>query len=411
VSFVSPSYLGLERDSRVADAAAQAVRRFGVTTATPRALLCDPFTHALERGLAAWVGQPAALVFPSSTHAACDVLPSLAGRNGAVLVDEWAYPTSLEGARAARMRGARFYRFLHNDLASLTQMLRHAAGAPRKVIVVDGIYVAGGRPAPLAALVKLADAFDALVYVDDSHALGPLGGGLLRNSRLPGTRVIVAGTLTKALGVPVAFAAGASTLMRRTAASAKSFVHNSPPSIPNLAAACAALRVEAAEGERLRAKLAGLVARFRRHASEARIPLAPTTFPIQTVPVSGDPDSAMRAMAAAGIRPALQVDSHGVAKGYVLRFFITARHTPAEIDAAILAIARCRSSTIVFVEDARHERGARGDAESRVEEAQVRRNGPWTDVQRCSDLFVGHPLRDERDDFALACREAVGCSA
>jgi 7-keto-8-aminopelargonate synthetase-like enzyme len=130
--------------------------------------------------------------------------------------------------------------------------------------------------------------------------------------------VVVAGTLTKALGVPVAFVAGASVPMQHAAASASSFVHNSPPSIPILAAACAALEVEAVEGDRLRAKVAGLVARFRRRANEAGIALAPkTTFPIQTVPVSGDPDSTLRMIVAAGIRPALQVDSPDVPEGRV----------------------------------------------------------------------------------------------
>lgn len=337
VSFASPSYLGLERHPHVTAAAARAVRRCGMTTATPRALLCDPFTRALERGLAAWVGQPAALVFPSCRHAAGDALPALAGCDGALFVDAWAYPTSLEGAREAERRGARLSTFPHDDVGALARRLAGASStATSRVVVVDGIYVAGGRPAPLAALVRLAREFDAIVYLDDSHGLGPFGGGLLRRSGLSRDRVVVAGTLTKSLGVPVAFVAGETALMRQVEVAARSFVHDSPPSIPNVAAACAALSVEAAEGCGLRARLRMLVDRFRDRARRSGVPLATDTlFPVQTVLVRGNPGAVMRHVLSAGIRPALQAGPPDFPRGVVLRFFVTARHTPADIDRAV----------------------------------------------------------------------------
>ncbi len=356
VSFVAPSYLGLERHPAVVEAVSRAVGRFGVTTATPRVLFRDPLTRALEPALAAYVDRPAALVFPSARHAAIDVLPALAGAGGALFVDQRAYPTSFHGAREASRRGARVSIFAHNDVDALMFQLRRSPGP--NVIVIDGVYVAGGDAAPLAAYAEAAERHAAVIYMDDSHGVGVLGsrpnatnvygrggGGLFRLLGSPGERVVVAGTLTKALGAPLAFVAAGKRLIDRIEDQAASFTHDSPPSIPNLAAALAALHVDERVGDRLRAQLAVRVAQFRagvraiQRAGGPFLLVSTGLFPIQTLQVHEAPGALGRMLARAGIIAAPQVNPPDVPRGAVLRWFITARHSPADIDRAVRALA------------------------------------------------------------------------
>ena len=370
VSFVTPSYLGLERHPFVVSAVARAVHRWGVSTATPRALLRDPLTAALEHRVAGFVHQPAALVFASSRHAACDVLPALAGSNGTLCLDSWAYPTSVDGAREAQRHGARVAVFRHGDISALDHLLRRAAGP--KVIVTDGVHAAGGAMAPLAAFADAADRYAAVIYMDDSHGIGVLGrrvhggppfglggGGLLPYSGVTARRIIVAGTLTKALGAPVAFVAGNASLLRHAADRSASFVHHSPPSIPNVAAALAALAVQDREGNRLRQRLSALVRRFR--AGLQRVGLEPASrslFPIQTVAFTNDQEQNIgAALLRRGIWPLVLPRERD--ERHVLRFFLTALHTPADIDLvvdALSAISRAGGRARARRPPARHAR-------------------------------------------------------
>jgi 8-amino-7-oxononanoate synthase len=412
LSFAATDYLGLARDPRVAAATARAVGRWGVSLATPRLLAVDRLTRRLETALARLVGQPAACVFPSTTHAALDVLPLLAGPRGVLLVDEWAYPISLEGARLAAQQGARLERFPHDDLAALARRLARHAGNPDKVIVCDGVYPVGGRPAPLRAMDALARDFDAVVYVDDAHGVGLLGartttiprlgrtgarpftgspvgqmsngpgavppfgrldarslaghrhrqggaggagacpygwggGGTPRYLGVAPGRVVHVGSLSKALGVPLAFVAGPRAFVDYLRATAPTYTHSSPPALPVLAAALAALAVHAAEGDARRQTLAARVRYFRRALATAGLPpLTDTLFPIQTIGFATP--LAARVVAASlrrqGVWPVLQLWPPERPQGGVLRFVLTAQHAESDLDQAVAALARSLSA-------------------------------------------------------------------
>jgi 8-amino-7-oxononanoate synthase len=227
VSFVSASYLGLEQDVRVKRAVCRALDSWGFSLAIPRRLARDRITAQLEHAIAGFVCQPAALVFPSTTHAALDLLPALATPSGAIFVDVRAYPTSLEGVHAAERRGARVYWIRHNDPSALQTALRAGVRARHKIVVCAGVYPEGAEAAPLREYADLASTFGAFLYIDDSHGIGIFGkgpatahypygrgsGGLTRFLRLQPGRVVVGGTLGKATGVPIAFVAGPTPLM------------------------------------------------------------------------------------------------------------------------------------------------------------------------------------------------------
>ncbi len=354
VSFVSSCYLGLEQDQRIARAVARVAADWGVMFPTPRILGCDAATQQLERGLAEIAGMPAARLFQSTTHLALDALPLLAGSFGAILLDSWSYPTSLAGAREAQRKGALLVRFAHNDVNHLEQLLRKFRARGRKIIVCDGIYSAGAGHARLREFASLAARWGALCYVDDSHGLAVLGrpsgpahpygqgaGGLIRWLDIPTDRILLVASLSKSLGVPGAFLAGPSGLLRQMTLQADSFVHSSPPSLINMAAAGEALRLLIVEGDARRHLLASLVIRFLNGLRRLALPcFSNHLFPILTLPFDSTPEAIARAsfLRRAGVWPAFQSAPPDYPPGAVLRFFVTSSHTASDVDRALAAL-------------------------------------------------------------------------
>lgn len=355
LNFASANYLGLASHPSVQHAMACAAQEWGISLAMPRLFATDRLTARLERKLAALVDQPAALVFPSTLHIALDVLPLLAGTTGVLFVDEWAYPITLDGANAAAQGGARIHRFPHNDIRALKRALQAHTHRPAKAIVCDGVYAADGQPAPLREFARLAQDYDASVYVDDAHGVGVLGGrptaempyghGGGGTPRLLGVapgNVVHVGSLSKAFGVPVAFVAGANGFIDTLRAAASTHVHSSPPAIPTVAAALSALRVNSIHGETLRHTLAQRVAHFRAGLANAGLILPQYgLFPVQSLYFSTPraAEVAGRALRRGGIWPVLQFQPPNHPSGGALRFVITAQHSTSDIDRLIGALA------------------------------------------------------------------------
>jgi 7-keto-8-aminopelargonate synthetase-like enzyme len=219
------------------------------------------------------------------------------------------------------------------------------------VIVCDGVYVADGQPAPLRAIAELADRFDAAVYVDDAHGIGLFGGrptpampygfggaGTPAYAAAPAGTVTHVGSLSKALGVPLAFVAGPAGFISHLRRTAPSHMHSSPPSVPMLAAALAALRFNAVVGDALRRYLLDRVRQFR--GGLARMPVRLSgnpDFPIQAIrfgSAAAGLDFA-RHVRRAGVWPVVQVSPVGSA----VRFVVTAHHDAATIDEALHVIS------------------------------------------------------------------------
>ena len=362
LNFASTNYLGLGQDPRTLKSISRAAPTWGVSLGMPRLFATDRLTARLETEIAALVEQDSALVFPSTTHIALDVLPLLAGPNGVLFVDEWAYPISLEGAHAAARRGARIYRFPHNDYQALSKALQAHANVPDNVIVCDGVYSAGGRPAALRGIVRAARTFDAVVYVDDAHGIGVLGKNPTNNMPYgrggegtplylgitPGN-VVHVGSLSKAFGTPVAFVAGPTGFVNYLRATAAAHVHSSPPALPVLAAALGALQAHADSGEMLRRRLLNRVRRFRDTLARAGVRVrANRLFPIQTLHFARpqDAETAGRELRRMGIWAVLQFNPPDHPNGGVLRFILSAHHKEADVDKAVAAISRTLPLTL-----------------------------------------------------------------
>jgi glycine C-acetyltransferase len=201
LNFCANNYLGLADDPRVVAAAREALDTWGFGMASVRFICGTQTQHkALERALSAYLGTDDTILFSSCFDANGGVFEVLFGAEDAIISDELNHASIIDGVRLSK---AARYRYRNADMADLEDQLKAAASARRKVIVTDGVFSMDGTYAPLAAICDLADAYGALVLVDDSHAVGFVGATGAGTPELFGVRDrvdIVTGTLGKALG-------------------------------------------------------------------------------------------------------------------------------------------------------------------------------------------------------------------
>jgi len=199
LNFASNDYLGLRRNPAVLQSARTFLERYGSGAAASRLLAGNlPCHHELESTIARLTAYPAALLFGSGYLANCGVIPSLVGRNDVVFADRLVHASLLDGIRLSR---ARLVRFHHNDPEHLDTLLRRHP-ARRRLVVTESVFSMDGDLAPLPELVETARRHDAMIFVDEAHAVGvfgPRGGGRVREAALSDRVNLTLATLGKAL--------------------------------------------------------------------------------------------------------------------------------------------------------------------------------------------------------------------
>jgi 8-amino-7-oxononanoate synthase len=323
-----------------------------LTTGTPAAVRRVPGAASVARRLAALQGCAAATLVPSTLHGAWDLGGMVDVRRETLHVDAEVYPILRAAALRARSRGVTVRQVAHHDVAALECSLRQDARRP--VVLVDGLCPACGGRAPLGAYLAAVRRRGGLLVVDDTQAVGILGGpggavpewghgggGSLPHHGLErAPDVLLLASFAKALGVPVAAIGGSVTMIERYEARADSRVHSSPVSVAAVYALEHALAVNLGRGERLRHRAARAVRRFTRGLREIGINADGELFPVRALPPLV-PAAAMalhRHLLDAGIRAVPQSQAGGTEGRSV--FVLTARSSDADIDAALAAIAR-----------------------------------------------------------------------
>ena len=288
VSFASNDYLGLSLHPAVVAAAQGALARWGAGSGASRLVTGSRPVHGeLERELAEWKGTEAAVTFPTGFAANLGVLCTLGGPGVRILSDELNHASIIDGCRLSRSSLA-VYR--HLDMGHLEELLSDSAPMPT-IIVTDSVFSMDGDVAPLHELVNLCRLHDALLILDEAHAvLGPdLPPG-------PGSsRMIVrVGTLSKTLGSLGGFVAASRDVVDLIVNRARSYIFSTAPTPADAAAALAALRVlRSAEGVALTGRLAVLIDRV------AEAGFAPPGHPSPIIPVVlGSEQAALSASAA-----------------------------------------------------------------------------------------------------------------
>ena len=201
LNFCANNYLGLADHPAMIAAAQQALERWGFGMASVRFICGTTQIHKeLERRIAHFLGTEDAILYGSCFDANGGLFETLLGPEDAVISDELNHASIIDGVRLCK---ATRLRYANRDMADLEAKLRESQASRHRLIATDGVFSMDGYVAPLDAIVELADRYQALVMVDDSHAVGFMGATGAGTPELFGVqdRVdIVTGTLGKALG-------------------------------------------------------------------------------------------------------------------------------------------------------------------------------------------------------------------
>ncbi|MCA8907770.1 MAG: aminotransferase class I/II-fold pyridoxal phosphate-dependent enzyme [Rhodospirillaceae bacterium] len=340
LNFASYDYLGLNGHPRIREAVIEAVDRYGTTVSGSRMVAGERALHGeLETELAAVYGCEAALTFVSGHATGVSVLSSLFGPHDLICHDALAHNCLVMGAEAS---GARRVAFAHNDWQAVDDLLTEHRGSFRRVvIVIEGLYSMDGDAPDLQRFVDLKLRHNALLMVDEAHALGVLGAtgrGIAELAGVPGAAVdIWMGTLSKALCSAGGYIAGSQDLITLLKYITPAFVYSVGLPPPAAAAALTALRLMAAEPERV-ARLAALSKRFTEAATGLGFDLGygggHAILPVITA------DSAAALKLSQGLLErgvnVVPATYPGVEEGRArLRFFLSAAHTEAQMDRAL----------------------------------------------------------------------------
>jgi glycine C-acetyltransferase len=195
------NYLGLAQHPEVVAAATDALRHWGYGMASVRFICGTQQIHKqLEAALSEFLGTDDTILYSSCFDANGGLFETLFGAEDAVISDELNHASIIDGIRLCK---AQRLRYRNNDMADLKARLEEARRARFRLIATDGVFSMDGYLANLPAICELADQYDALVMVDDSHAvgfIGPRGRGTPEHHQVTDRIDIITGTLGKALG-------------------------------------------------------------------------------------------------------------------------------------------------------------------------------------------------------------------
>jgi len=202
ISFCCNDYLNLSQHAAIKRAAIEATEKYGAGAGASRLVSGNhPLFAELERRLAAWKEAEDCVVFGSGYMANLGIVPALAGAGDLILADELSHACLMSGAK---LSGAEFAIFRHNDLAHLDALLAARRGtANHCLILTDGIFSMDGDAAPVEALAELAARHDAWLMTDDAHGIGVVGREGRGSSFMEAEKAAVPlqmGTLSKAVG-------------------------------------------------------------------------------------------------------------------------------------------------------------------------------------------------------------------
>ncbi|MCD4852176.1 8-amino-7-oxononanoate synthase [Arthrobacter sp. AK01] len=343
IDLASNDYLGLATDPRLAEAAREAIAKWGTGATSSRLVAGTTALHLeLEHGLAELTGMDAGLVFSSGYLANLGVTTALGGPGALIVADTQCHASLIDGFRLSR---SEVKEFTHNSVADAAEKLAKRT-QPRGIIVVESIYSVGGDAAPLLELLDLAEAHDAVLLVDEAHSLGVAGSGkdagrgAIAGTGLAGhPNVIVTATLSKALGSQGGAVLGPALLREHLVNRARSFIFDTALAPPAAAAALAAIGVVRTEPWRAAAvhhNAAAMAAHLQPALERLGSAVERSAGAVQSIPMP----SAAEALAASGAAHA-----EGVLVGCfrppsvpdgVSRLRLTARATltPADIDHA-----------------------------------------------------------------------------
>lgn len=347
LNFCANNYLGLADDPRLIAAAKKALDEHGFGMASVRFICGTQDLHkALEADIARFLGTEDAILYSSCFDANGGLFETLLGEEDAIISDALNHASIIDGIRLCK---AKRFRYANNDLADLEARLREAdaSGARFKMIATDGVFSMDGIIADLKGITDLAARYNALVMVDDSHAVGFVGAhgrGAAEHNGVQEKIDLFTGTFGKALGgASGGYIAGRKPVidLLRQRSRPYLFSNSLMPAICAATQACLAL-IDSAEGAELRQRLIANGRHFRAEMTRLGFKLVPGEHPI--IPVMLGDARLAGAMADALLKEGIYVIGFSypvVPKGQArIRTQMSAAHSTADIDRAVAAFAK-----------------------------------------------------------------------
>ena len=346
LNFCANNYLGLAQHPEILAAAHEGLERWGYGLASVRFICGTQSLHKqLERKITEFLGTEDTILYSSCFDANGGLFETLLGAEDAVISDELNHASIIDGIRLCK---AQRLRYRNNDLAELETRLQESRGARFRLIATDGVFSMDGFIANLPGICSLAERYDALVMVDDSHAVGFMGKhgrGTHEHHQVMGRIDMITGTLGKALGgASGGYTSGRKEIIEFLRQRSRPYLFSNTLAPPIVAGSIKAIELISSSTE-LRDKLETNTRYFREQMEQAGFRILPGEHPI--VPIMlGDAALAGRfadAMLEKGVYLigfSYPVVPQGKAR---IRTQISAAHTREDLDFALEAFRRTKA--------------------------------------------------------------------
>jgi glycine C-acetyltransferase len=343
LNFCANNYLGLSDHPAVVKAAHAALDRWGYGMSSVRFICGTQDVHKeLEDRLTRFLGTEDTILYGSCFDANGGLFETILGEQDAVISDALNHASIIDGIRLSK---AQRFRYANNDMADLERQLTAAKDARFKLIATDGVFSMDGILADLGAICDLADRHGALVFVDDSHAVGFMGKsgkGSHEARNVVGRIDVLTGTLGKALGgASGGYTSGRKEIVELLRQRSRPYLFSNTLA-PVIAATSIVVLDLLESASDLRDKLSANAKRFREGMTNAGFRLVPGEHPIVPVMLGGAKLASTMAdrLLAEGIYviafsyPVVPRDQARI------RVQLSAAHEPAHVDAAVAAFIK-----------------------------------------------------------------------
>ncbi len=343
VNFCANNYLGLANNAEIQNAAKRAIDEWGYGLSSVRFICGTQDTHKrLEKAVSEFLGTDDAILFSSCFDANAAVFEPLLDAECAIIADSLNHASIIDGVRLSK---AERFIYEHNDFDDLEKKLKAAATKRLRLVVTDGVFSMDGDIADLGRICDLAERYDALVMVDDSHATGFVGAkgrGTHEYRGVMGRVDIITTTFGKALGgASGGCIAGHAEIVEYLRQKARPYLFSNTLAPAIVGGTIKALEMLSASTE-LRDRLESNTKRFREGLAKAGLDVRPGVHPI--CPVMLYDEKLAHTMADRLLEEGIYVIGFSfpvVPRGKArIRVQVSAAHTTEQIDAAIAAFAK-----------------------------------------------------------------------
>lgn len=340
LNFCANNYLGLADSTDLRDAAKSALDRYGYGMASVRFICGTQEEHkVLEADISAFLGMEDTILYSSCFDANAGLFETLLSEEDAIISDALNHASIIDGVRLSK---AKRLRYANNDMADLEARLQEAKDCRFRLIATDGVFSMDGIIANLKGICDLAEKYDAMVMVDDSHAVGFVGKhgrGTPEYCGVEGRVDILTGTLGKALGgASGGYTSGKRQVVDWLRQRSRPYLFSNTLA-PSIAGASIKVLELIAGGEALREKLYANAAQFRSGMSKLGFKLAGADHPI--IPVMLGDATLAQEMAQKLLDHGIYVIGFSfpvVPKGQArIRTQMSAAHSATDIDRAVAA--------------------------------------------------------------------------